>query len=89
MGVFEIFSIIMLIITAGIFIWKLSVIVRKSHYIRNTANKIRIASNELTYRTDGDILELYYKENKIPFKYTVVGNKNELAEILDMNYQQY
>lgn len=52
-------------------------------------NKVSLDNNELTYRTDGDILEIQYKENKKPFKYRIVENKYELAEMLDRNYQQY
>ncbi|MDE6781268.1 MAG: hypothetical protein K2J40_07405 [Ruminococcus sp.] len=169
--VFEVISIIMLVLTVGLFIWHITRIIIKSRYIKNTGNTIRLKNktfnanyiwillvplnllnihsqiekssaqgnpsrercyvylgicyiillilfviiyvsgrysyisencfisidfnkisldnSELTYRTDGDILELYYKKKTVPFKYRIVGNKYELAEMLDRNYQQH
>ncbi|MCM1132515.1 MAG: hypothetical protein NC340_03490 [Ruminococcus flavefaciens] len=41
------------------------------------------------YRIDGDTLELYYKQNDTPAKYSIKGDKDELAVLLDENYVKY
>lgn len=50
--------------------------------------KIRPKEN-YSYRIDGDILELYYKQNDTPAKYVISGSKDELTGILDKNYKPY
>lgn len=42
MGFYEIFSIIMLVLTVGFLIWITARIIKKSQYVRNTGNKIRL-----------------------------------------------
>jgi len=46
MGFLEIYSIIMLISITGLFIFTLSKIIRKSRYIRNIGNKIRLKNKQ-------------------------------------------
>ena len=42
MGVFEIISIIMLVLTVGFSIWTITKIIKKSRYVKNIENKIRL-----------------------------------------------
>lgn len=51
-------------------------------------NKVMLENNEISYRTDNDILEIYYKEKTYPVKYYMVENQYELAEMLHKNYQR-
>ncbi len=38
---------------------------------------------------NGEILELYYKNNDIPLRYKIIEDKERLALILKENYEQY
>lgn len=81
--------IILFIFCAVVFVSGRYSYISENCFISIDFNKVSLDNNELTYRTDGDILEIHCKENKKPFKYRIVENKYELAEILDRNYQQY
>lgn len=53
-------------------------------------NMIKIQSKEkYRYKIDGDMLQIYYKQNKTPVKYKIVSDKEELIRILDENYEKY
>ncbi|MDE6797095.1 MAG: hypothetical protein K2J36_03680 [Ruminococcus sp.] len=51
-------------------------------------NKVMLENNEISYRTDNDILEIYYKEKTYPVKYYIEEKQDEFYEILYQNYQR-
>lgn len=53
-------------------------------------NVIKIQPKEkYSYRVDGNILELYYKQSYKPAKYSIIENKDELIKLLEENYTPY
>ncbi len=47
------------------------------------------SKDEVKYETDGDTLKLYYRKLSSAVRYKIVGNKDELTEMLSKNYKPY
>lgn len=52
-------------------------------------NKINLSCNDCRYKIDDDVLEIYYKKNKTPYRYFITENREELLKILNENYKPY
>lgn len=52
-------------------------------------NKINLSCNDCRYKIDDDVLEIYYKKNKTPYRCFITENREELLKILNENYQPY
>ena len=52
-------------------------------------NTINLSHNDCYYTIDDDILKIYYKKNKSPYRYIIIEKREELLKILNENYESY
>lgn len=63
--------------------------ISENYLITHDVDRIKLNHDNCKYRISGDILEIYYKKNKVPYRYLITEKREELLKILNENYKPY